>query len=124
MWLQVNKETNLIQGYIEFCIGEPIAEDGCELVEVDEIPENWLYNKYIEGNYVMDLSLKEVKQQEEQLNVIRFDREIECFPIINRGTLWYSKLTEEQLTELNVWYQAWLDAPATLEIPTKPEWIK
>ena len=54
---------------------------------------------------------------------IRWQRDMECFPIINRGKLWYDKLTEEQLAELNVWYEAWLDAPQTLVIPTKPTWL-
>ena len=50
-------------------------------------------------------------------------REIECFPIINRGTLWYSKLTVEQMSELDNWYQAWLDVTETKEIPEKPSWL-
>ena len=40
---------------------------------------------------------------------LRRRRQEECFSVINRGELWYSRLTEEQKTELGVWYQAWLD---------------
>lgn len=58
-----------------------------------------------------------------RLSDIRLQREIECFPVINRGALWYDKLTEEQKAELSTWYQAWLDAPQTGVIPTKPTWI-
>lgn len=54
---------------------------------------------------------------------IRERRERECFPIVNRGFLWYNRLTTEQLNELDDWYQAWLDAPATRIIPAKPIWV-
>ena len=54
---------------------------------------------------------------------LRVRREKECFPIINRGELWYNKLTDEQKQELSAWYEAWLDAPATGVAPQKPEWL-
>ena len=57
--------------------------------------------------------------EEEILDELRTRRELECFPIINRGTLWYSKLTVEQMSELDNWYQAWLDVTETKEIPEK-----
>lgn len=56
-------------------------------------------------------------------NIIRHRREAECFPVINRGSLWYDSLTAEQKAELKTWYEAWLDAPETLVVPTKPNWI-
>ena len=71
---------------------------------------------------------------EENLEKLRDIREWECFPIINRGVLWYNTLTTEQQQELNTWYQAWLNVPQVyLEtkptdietiIPTKPNWLK
>nr|DAH76580.1 MAG TPA: hypothetical protein [Caudoviricetes sp.] len=65
-----------------------------------------------------------LKQQEElKADVLRKRREKECFPIINRGALWYEKLTEEQKTELSAWYEAWLDAPETGTAPTAPVWL-
>lgn len=54
---------------------------------------------------------------------LRNQREEECFSVINRGALWYDRLTEEQKQELSAWYQAWLDAPQTNVIPTKPAWL-
>lgn len=54
---------------------------------------------------------------------LRNQREEECFSVINRGALWYDRLTEEQKQELSAWYQAWLDAPQTSVIPTKPAWL-
>ena len=55
--------------------------------------------------------------------IIRRRREKECFPIINRGLLWYDRLTQEQLNELDQWYQDWLDAPKTRVIPASPIWV-
>ncbi len=54
---------------------------------------------------------------------LRRRREVECFPIINRGQLWHDSLTEEQRAELKEWYQAWLNVPETLTVPNKPEWL-
>lgn len=123
MWLQVNKETKRIQGFIEFCTCEPIPEEGCELVEVEAIPVDWQYCKYDNGQVILDPTYKAAKLLETQLNNIRMQREVECFPFINRGFLWYETLTEERKNELKTWYQAWLDAPATRVIPTKPSWL-
>ena len=46
-----------------------------------------------------------------------------CFPVINRGKLWYERLTNEQIAELKVWYQQWLDVTKTLIIPKEPKWL-
>ena len=59
-----------------------------------------------------------------QKDDLRVKRAEVCFPVINRGALWYDKLTEEQKAELSVWYQAWLDAPETGIIPTAPTWLE
>jgi len=57
------------------------------------------------------------------LESIRAQREEECFSIINRGQPWYSRLNEKQIKELDVWYNAWLDATRTNIIPQKPNWL-
>ena len=124
MWLQVNKETKRIQGYIEYCCNKPIPEDGCELVEVNDIPTDWQFSRYENGKIIPDVEYKSSKLLEEQLREIRMRREIECFPFINRGFLWYDTLTEEQKKELKKWYQEWLDAPQTRSIPVMPAWVK
>lgn len=59
-----------------------------------------------------------------ELDTLREIRAKECFPIVNRGKLWYNCLTVEQISELNRWYFAWLDVTETKVIPTKPEWLK
>ena len=55
-----------------------------------------------------------------QKQIIRQRRKDECFPIINRGVLWYNCLTIEQKSQLNGWYHAWLNATETGVIPPKP----
>lgn len=54
----------------------------------------------------------------------RILRESHCFPIINRGQLWYESLTSSQKEELSKWYQDWLNVTETMVAPTKPEWLK
>lgn len=56
-------------------------------------------------------------------NTLRVRRELECFPIVNRGKLWYDLLTNDQLEELRTWYNKWLDATRTLIAPIKPIWL-
>lgn len=55
---------------------------------------------------------------------LRRRREEECFSIVNRGSLWYDTLTEEEKTELAGWYRAWLDVTETLTVPDLPIWLE
>lgn len=61
---------------------------------------------------------------ENKKDELRNKRKSECFTIINRGILWYDNLTQEQLNELNKWYNDWLNVTDTLIEPVKPEWLK
>lgn len=54
---------------------------------------------------------------------LRERREEECFTVINRGRLWYNKLSTLQIIELTNWYNAWLDVTETLAPPEEPSWI-
>ena len=54
---------------------------------------------------------------------LRYERQNECFSIINRGKLWYDTLTPQQLEELKKWYQQWLDVTKTKVIPERPKWL-
>lgn len=58
-----------------------------------------------------------------QADILRRKRAEICFPIINRGKLWYSSLTFMQETELLAWYKEWLDSPETLVEPKTPVWV-
>ena len=68
--------------------------------------------------------LTEEQKLEREKKRLRQLREKECFALVNRGELWYKRLTDEQKAELDVWYQSWLDVTETLEIPNKPDWLK
>ena len=62
-------------------------------------------------------------QEDEEVKYFREQRQRECFSIINRGKLWYDRLSNEQISELKMWYQAWLDVTETKVIPTRPKWL-
>lgn len=79
---------------------------------------------FIEKEGVILLDFDESVLNEYDKVELRTKRNIECFPIINRGKLWYDNLTQEQLEELDKWYNDWLNVTETLEEPVKPEWIK
>ena len=59
-----------------------------------------------------------------ELSELRRRREEECFSVINRGELWYGRLTVPQKVELEQWYDAWLNATETKVVPNKPEWLE
>ena len=61
--------------------------------------------------------------EKESLDVLRKKREEICFPIINRGKLWYDSLSSEQYQELKDWYKKWLDVTETNIVPETPEWL-
>ena len=100
----------LIEGKTIYCTQDELDQIGTTLqFDVENL-------KVIPYDNTEDL--KQAKLQE-----LRGKRASECFPIINRGQLWYNTLTEKQLKELNKWYQEWLDVTDTLKEPEKPEWL-
>lgn len=54
---------------------------------------------------------------------LRIKRAKKCFPVINRGKLWYDKLSYEQLMELSDWYECWLNCTETLIAPDDLDWV-
>jgi hypothetical protein len=98
-----------------------------EIAEPDDLED--FETNYRSYHIVDDKLVKDEEEQirvedEEELQYLREQREKICFPIINRGELWYSRLTEEQKNELNIWYDAWLDITETRVIPEMPEWLE
>lgn len=69
------------------------------------------------------LGTKLNNEKKTRIDLLRAKREEECFRVINRGKLWYDKLSVEQYCELRDWYTAWLNVTETLFIPKEPEWI-
>lgn len=95
-----------------------------EPTDINDFENNYRSYYLSEGNTLVksEDKQKELDNNRELVN-LRFQREKACFPYINRGSLWYGKLTADQSEELNVWYQAWLDVTETKVIPEKPDWL-
>ena len=117
------------QGYVQAYA--TIGSFGTPSITVNE-PENLddfennYRSYYLSKDNVLvksDDKQKEIEEQRELTN-LRAQREKVCFPYINRGEMWYSRLSAEQKDELNVWYQAWLDVTNTKDIPETPGWLK
>lgn len=115
------------QGYVESyaligSFGVPSVEVTVP-TDLDDFENN--YGSY----YLSDGVL--VKSGDKQLELenakvlrdLRAQREKSCFQYVNRGYLWYNRLTDTQKDELDVWYQAWLDVTDTKVIPDMPEWL-
>ena len=113
------------EGYVEeLTLGGNIG--GIEFEPIEEPSEyikNYRAYKFVGGKLVKDLEREKLILIEEQKNLLRRQRQIECFNTINRGVLWYDMLNEKQKEELRAWYQLWLDVTETLVIPERPSWL-
>lgn len=98
------------------------GKDLREVIDVEYQPAKEAWDEYEDIQVYVQYTAEELATI--KANNLRARRAAECFPIVNRGALWYEKLTEEQKTELAAWYQAWLDAPATGIAPEMPTWLK
>lgn len=76
-----------------------------------------------DGVLIYDEAKKKELDLSQQKEALRQRREKECFTVINRGQLWYERLTEEQRAELSAWYDDWLKVTDTMTVPDKPEWV-
>lgn len=90
---------------------------------IEHFFDNFTSYKVVDGMAIFDETKDTEVKIEEAMQEYRTRREKECFPIINRGKLWYDTLTNEQTEELNTWYHGWLDGTPTQTIPTKPVWL-
>lgn len=102
------------------------GKDVKKIIDVEYVAPKEAYDEYEDILFLVPLTKNEI------LENLRSRREFECFPIINRGQLWYNTLTENQIAELNEWYNNWLDVTNETNkdkngeyiIPQKPIWIK
>lgn len=115
---------NYVTGYTVFCLNYDKL-DGVEYT--GEIPSDFDQNcgnyKYVDNKLVLDDEKLSAANEKQKLKELREMRKQICFPYINRGYLWYSKLTDAQREELDIWYQAWLDVTETKVAPEMPEWL-
>lgn len=94
----------------------PISSDDVQ-VGLEEISEY----EYQYRAFNLESSIADKIDKADMYRVIRSQV---CFPVINRGQLWYNKLTDEQKEELAKWYNDWLNVTETLIEPKTPEWLK
>lgn len=114
------------QGYVESYALEGELVDALETAEPNDLShfeKHFTSYRMRDGALVFDDAKAAAEQAEAAKTAYRQRRQTECFPVINRGRLWYDALTEEQLSELKTWYRAWLDGTNTQTIPEKPEWL-
>ena len=75
-------------------------------------------------NFSLDRKKISSVDLEKQKDILRGERDRECYIYINRGEAWYKLLSEDQIKELDIWYKAWLDVTDTFIIPEKPKWLR
>lgn len=108
-----------------FCIDAEL-ENGIEVetpADIETFIDTFRAYKYESGQLVLDEEKLQSLNAEYLAENLRLKRQKNCFPYINRGELWYNRLTTEQRQELEAWYQAWLDVTETKVVPATPEWL-
>lgn len=108
-----------------------VGSFGSSAIAVDEPADFEDFEKNYQSYYLSEGSVlvknidKQIELEDQKvINSLRLQRAKECFSYINRGELWYERLTVVQKEELNTWYQAWLDVTETKVIPEAPEWLE
>lgn len=99
---------------------------GIDVPEPDDLEEFVICAtgyKVVDGFLQKDDTRDRAQRLEKQKEALRQQREAECFPVINRGWMWYSGLNLVQWLELKKWYLAWLNVTETLLIPERPTWL-
>ena len=103
-------------------------------ITVEELPVIKPYRERLavrNGKLVVEKSIVDLNTLKEiEFANIRQKRETMCFSIVNRGQLWYNKLSQDQIKELDSWYNDWLNITLTYNeetgdfiIPETPSWI-
>ena len=108
-----------------FCIDAEL-ENGIEVADPEDLEsfiDTFRAYRYENGSLLLDETKLQQVNDTRIVDELRLKRQKVCFPYINRGELWYNRLSSEQKDELNVWYQAWLDVTNTKVIPETPEWL-
>lgn len=105
-----------IHCWYKFVHNSPIKQIEAPMIQLDilTLELKVVSNRFFEIVYTDDDTIDEY---------YRVVRAAVCFPIINRGPLWYQHLTLSQQTDLNTWYEEWLDAPETHVYPRSLPWL-
>lgn len=114
------------KGFVTSYALEGTLVDGIDISEpkdIDHFKEHFMAYRIRDGDLVYDEAQDEKNRTEETREALRILRERECFPVINRGQLWYDTLTDNQKAELADWYQSWLCVTETLSPPESLNWL-
>lgn len=122
LFLSLTKD-NIIDGLADEDFNGSFVETNLFVEDVTDQGLADYRHKYINGT-IVKLDDSEVVIPEEYKNLLRNEREHECFRYVNRGSAWYNTLSEKQREELNVWYKKWLDVTETLRTPERPDWLE
>ena len=113
-------------GYVESYALIGTLVDGIEVPDpedIDHFEDHYEAYGFVDGRVIFNDAWQTMLAKEKAIDEIRERREKECFTIVNRGQLWYEKLSKKKKEELEIWYQAWLYATNTGVIPDKPGWL-
>lgn len=113
-------------GYVESYALIGSLVDGIEVPgpeDVEHFEAHYEAYGFADGKITFSDARQTMLEKDKQMAEIRARRETECFTIVNRGQLWYDKLSKKKKEELEQWYQAWLDATNTGVVPEKPAWL-
>ena len=113
-------------GYVESYAVIGTLVDGIEVPELEDMEHfeaHYQSYGYLDGTLRYNDVWEQMLEQTKLVDEIRVRREKECFPVVNRGQLWYEKLTDKQRKELQKWYDDWLNATSTQKIPEALSWI-
>lgn len=121
-----NKENFVIgwEGFYNYHEGDYPVDVSDELAERLHITRRGFAWKYVNGTFEQVDTLTPEERVEAEKQILRSKRKTDCFPIVNRGQIWFNRLDEEQKAELDAWYTAWLDVTDTFQEPKKPIWLK
>lgn len=117
----LNENNEIIQDDFERFDDNCLEKDKDEYHIVNGYNGALFFREYTETEEYKKKAEEFIKQAD--TTELRFKRTTECFSVVNRGSPWYNRLTEEQKQELDKWYQEWLDVTETKVVPNKPEWI-
>lgn len=113
-----------VEGQFHYETVKEYPNGGKDVKKVWDVQPQKAHDAYDEYEDIFVYIPYTAAEQEEYIKEkLRNRRATECFPIINRGKLWYDKLTVEQQTELSTWYEAWLDVTQTKIVPETPDWV-
>lgn len=120
--MQIQTENGYVTSYA--LVGEIVG--GIEVPEPEDLGHfetHFTAYRLRDGTLDYDEDQNKENERKALCDELRQRRETECFSYINRGQLWYDRLSEEQKTELGAWYAAWLKVTDTLTVPKKPSWL-